>query len=112
MAKLIVYNTEGHILRVMSSSRPKEDWDLSIYGLTEQERMKLFADSELPNDFEQAKYLYDEATQSFIPNPDYTPPYDPTPDQARLTEIVATSPQVITMPDMWEAIRILARLIK
>ncbi|GAH33314.1 unnamed protein product [marine sediment metagenome] len=42
--------------------------------------------------------------------PTAEPVSQPTPDEARLAEIVSTSPQVITMPDMWEAIRILARI--
>ncbi|MBA7649171.1 hypothetical protein ES703_56965 [subsurface metagenome] len=55
-------------------------------------------------------WLYDETTQSLVPNPDFIEPYDPASDEARLTEIIANSPEVITMPEMWEAIRILARL--
>lgn len=55
-------------------------------------------------------WLYDESTQSLIPNPDYIEPYDPNPDRIRLQELLATSPAVITMPEIWEALRILARL--
>ncbi|GAI55421.1 unnamed protein product, partial [marine sediment metagenome] len=55
---------------------------------------------------EITKEEYDEFIAS-LPEPE---PIPPTPDEARLTEIVANSPEVITMPEMWEAIRILARI--
>lgn len=39
-----------------------------------------------------------------------TPPRPPSPDIVRATELLATSPQVITMPEMWELMRIFGRL--
>ena len=51
----------------------------------------------------QAEY---DAFMASLPEPE---PEPLSPDEIRLAEIVATSPQVITMPEMWEAIRILAK---
>jgi len=56
---------------------------------------------------EAGAYLFDEATQALIDNPDYI---DPTPpDVIRAREILATSPSVITQPEMWELMRIFGR---
>ncbi|MBA7639562.1 hypothetical protein ES703_47221 [subsurface metagenome] len=60
----------------------------------------------VPDGIQIDKAEYDAFIAS-LPEPE-PPPL--TPDEARLQEIVATSPDAITMPDMWEAIRILARL--
>lgn len=60
----------------------------------------------VPGAIQITKSEYDAFIAS-LPPPE---PVPPTPDEARLAEIVATSPQAITMPEMWEAIRILARL--
>lgn len=57
--KLIFYDTKGNITRVMSSSRPRAKWNLSIYGLSRDEQMKLLSDSALPGDFSQSNYLFD-----------------------------------------------------
>ncbi|GAH43272.1 unnamed protein product [marine sediment metagenome] len=63
-----------------------------------------------PPTFNSDIYYIDLANHQILPNPDYIEPYDPSLDEARLAEIVANSPDVITMPEMWEAIRILAKL--
>lgn len=57
-----------------------------------------------PNFIKATKAEYDTFISS-LPEPQ---PPEPTPDQLRLSEIVALSPEAITMPDMWDAIRILA----
>lgn len=51
-------------------------------------------------------YLFDEASQSLIPNPAY-PLIDP--DTLRAEELLQSSPNVITMPEMWELFRIFGR---
>lgn len=61
----------------------------------------------VPDAVEITKAEYDAFITS-LPPPE---PPEPTPDEARLAEIVATSPEAITMPDIWEAIRIIARLL-
>jgi len=52
--------------------------------------------------------LYDETTQSLIPNPDYTPPIA-DPDTLRAQEILGTSPDAITAPEQWELLRIFGK---
>lgn len=63
-------------------------------------------DATSPNFVKATKAEYDGFIAS-LPPPE---PIPPNPDEVRLAEIVATSPEAITMPDIWEAIRILARL--
>lgn len=66
MASLIFYKTTsdpktkaGEIIRVITSSLPKEDWDVSVYGCGADEASKLFDDKELPDDLLVNRYLFD-----------------------------------------------------
>lgn len=51
-------------------------------------------------------FVVDLVAQDMLPNPDYDPL---TPDERRALEILATSPDAITQPEMWELIRIFGR---
>jgi hypothetical protein len=87
MPKLIFYDSEGKIARVLSSSLPKEEWDIEIYGLEPGESKVLLEESEVPADFSQQAYLYDEGNQALIPNPDYIEPEPPRDYGAEIDEI-------------------------
>lgn len=58
---------------------------------------QLFYDWRLP-DADESALFYDKVI-----------PYQPTPDEVRAAEILATSPDAITMPEMWELLRIYGR---
>lgn len=60
-----------------------------------------------PPDFPSDWYKVDLAAQTIVGNPDYDPL---TPDTRRAKELLATSPAVITQPEMWELMRIFGRL--
>ena len=60
-----------------------------------------------PPGFESDWYKLDMVNQTIVGNPDY----EPTDYHARVRALLATSPENITMPEMWELLRIYARLL-
>ncbi|GAJ15335.1 unnamed protein product [marine sediment metagenome] len=61
---------------------------------------------EVPDAIQISKEEYDAFIAS-LPEPE---PIPPTPDEARLQELLSTSPAVITMPEIWETLRLLGKL--
>lgn len=53
-------------------------------------------------------WLYDEATQSLVPNPDYQPPEE---DYTWAKDLLENPPVPITMPDIWRLIRLFGKLL-
>lgn len=51
-------------------------------------------------------YLFDKITNALVDNPAYT---EFSPDYIRASELLATSPDVIKMPEVWELLRIFGR---
>jgi len=59
-----------------------------------------------PPSFESDVYYVDLTNGVIVGNPDYNPL---SPDDMRASEILANSPDVITLPEMWELVRIFGR---
>jgi len=96
------YNTTTKELTGWWASR-FGNWDIKLLNRPDEAIVEL--DIDVPELSLQA-YLYDEATQSLISNPSYSPPDG---DIARAEELLASSPQVITQPEIWELLRIFGR---
>ncbi len=97
---IVQFHTPEGIVDIDSDT--VSDADLAGVGLDRQKFNAYLA--EQPRDLAAE---IDVINQTISANPHY----DPTPpDMARAAELLATSPAVITQPEMWELLRIFGRL--
>lgn len=82
---LMIYNYDS--ATVIQESTPEEDAALSALAIE----------------------VRDPTPQELAAFESLEPPIPPNPDILELQELLSTSPQVITMPDIWRSLRIIAK---
>lgn len=83
-------------MKVKDNLKPKEGQEVVILPID-------------PPTFESDWYKVDLDNQQIVGNPDWIDPDLPTEDDIRCEEILSHSPPVITMPEIWEVLRILGK---